>query len=137
MICRPNCRELQLIVRVRSFFSFPDGGPKTWSQGRTLPALNVDTHNYGLLQLVDFIAEHYLWGSKQRLTLWRELDSESFEIKSDQELLEWFQVNLEKGIAEIVGQMMISRVPCNVHPQNVGATLLLGIEHPQVRKPQM
>jgi len=30
---------------------------------------------------------------------------ESFEIKSDQELLEWFQVNLEKGIAEIVGQI--------------------------------
>jgi len=70
-----------------------------------LPALNVDTHNYGLLQLVDFIDEHYLWGSKQHLTLWRELDSESFEIKSDQELLEWFQVNLEKGIAEIVGQI--------------------------------
>jgi len=30
---------------------------------------------------------------------------ESFEIKSDQELLEWFQLNLEKGIAEIVGQI--------------------------------
>ena len=61
----------------------PDGRPKTWLQGRTLPARNVDTHNYGLLQIVDFIAEHYMRGSKQRLTLWRELDSKSIAIKSD------------------------------------------------------
>lgn len=34
----------------------------------------VDIDNYGLMQLVDFIAEHYMWGLKQYISLWRELD---------------------------------------------------------------
>ena len=66
--------DLNLIVKVRSFFSLPDGGPKSWRQGKTLPTQMVDIDNYGLMQLVDFIAEHYMWGSKQYISLWRELD---------------------------------------------------------------
>jgi hypothetical protein len=49
----------------------------------------VDTNSFGLLQLVDFIAEHCLWGSKQYITLWHDLKNESMEIKSDENLLEW------------------------------------------------
>ena len=60
MICRPNRRELKLVVWVQSFFNLRDAGPKSWWQGRTLPTKVVDTHSFGLLQLVDFIAEHVL-----------------------------------------------------------------------------
>ena len=59
VICRVNHRELKL-VRVCSFFSLPDNGPKLWWHGRTLPTKIVDINSFGLMQLVDFIAEHYL-----------------------------------------------------------------------------
>ena len=57
LICRPNQMSLNLVLRVRSFFSLPDGGPKTWMQGRSLPTQTIDIYNYNLLQLVEFIAE--------------------------------------------------------------------------------
>jgi len=88
VICRPNHKDFELVVRVRSFFSMPDGGPKLWRQGKTLPTQFIDIHNYGLQQLVDFVAEHYMWGSKQLCTLWRDLENISCEIKSDEQLLE-------------------------------------------------
>ena len=69
VIYRLNHSKLELVVRVRSFSSFPDSGPKTWWQGRTLPTKIVGTSSFGLLQLVDFIVEHCLWGSKQYITL--------------------------------------------------------------------
>jgi hypothetical protein len=59
---------MNLVIRVRSFFSLPDEGPKLWMQGKTLPTQSVDIHGCGVLQLVDFIAEHYMWGSKQYIT---------------------------------------------------------------------
>ena len=90
LICRPNQKNLNLVVRVRSFFSLPDGRPKTWMQGKILPTQTVDPQNYGILQLVDFIAEHYNWGSKQLITLWRDLEAESIEIKSDELLLDTY-----------------------------------------------
>ncbi|PAN18624.1 hypothetical protein PAHAL_3G215000 [Panicum hallii] len=57
------------------------------------------------MQLVDFIVAHYMWGSKKYIILWRELDIESIEIKSDEHLLEWFQVNLKKGVVHIIAQI--------------------------------
>ena len=96
---------MQLVVRVRSFFSLPDWGPKSWQRGKTLPTQIVDTHSYGMLQLVDFIAEHYMWGSKQYISLYRELESDSIEIKSDEQLFEWFELNIDKGIVHIVAQI--------------------------------
>jgi hypothetical protein len=57
------------------------------------------------MQLVDFIAEHYMWGSKQYISLWCDLDNESIEIKSDEHLIEWFQLNLENGVVCIVAQI--------------------------------
>ena len=59
-------------------------------QGKILPTQTVDPQNYGILQLVDFIAEHYNWGSKQLITLWRDLEAESIEIKSDDLLLDTY-----------------------------------------------
>lgn len=55
---------MKVVVRVRSFFNVLDGGQKTWVQGNLLPTKTVDIHNYGMVQLVDFIAKHYMWGSK-------------------------------------------------------------------------
>jgi hypothetical protein len=53
------------------------GGPKSWMQGKTLPSQIVDIYGYGLLQLIDSIAKHYVWGLKEYITLWRELDTDS------------------------------------------------------------
>ena len=93
--------DMSLVVRVLSFFSLPDEGPKSWQQGRTLPTQVVDMHSFDLLQLVNFIAEHYMWGSKQYISLWRALDEisrgPSIEIKTDEQLLEWFELNKDKG----------------------------------------
>ena len=99
---------------MRSFFSLPDNGPKSWWQGRTLPTKIVDINSFGLLQLVDFIVEHCLWGSKQYMTLWgskqymtlwRDLENYSMEIKSDENLLEWCLLNVEKGLVCINTQV--------------------------------
>ena len=90
VVCRINHSKLELVVRVRSFFSLPDSGPKTWWQRRTLSTKVVDINSFELLQLVDFIAEHCLWGSKQCITLWRDLENDSMEIKSDENLLSDF-----------------------------------------------
>ena len=58
--------DMSLVVRVLSFFSLPDGGPKSWRQGRTLPTQVVEMHSFDLLQLVNFIAEHYMWAGTKR-----------------------------------------------------------------------
>jgi hypothetical protein len=80
-------------------------------QCRALPPQVVNMHNYGFMQLVDFIDEHYIWGSKQYLSLSRDLDNESIEIKSDEHLIEWFQLNLENEVVCIVAQ-----TKCRCHP---------------------
>jgi len=99
VICRVNHRELKLVGRVRSFFSLPDSGPKSWWQGRTLPTKIVNINSFGLLQLVHFIAEHCLWGSKQCMTLWRDLENYSMEIKSDENLLRVVSIDRREGIS--------------------------------------
>ncbi|TVU51159.1 hypothetical protein EJB05_02567, partial [Eragrostis curvula] len=70
---------LKLHVRVGSYFSLPDGAPKRYLQGKKLPPQNVAVHRYGILQLVNFVAEHYMWGSKQYISLWRSLENHSLD----------------------------------------------------------
>lgn len=65
----------------------------------------VDSHNYILLQLVDFIGESFLWGSKQYISLWRALEDDSIEITTDEHLSEWFELNKDNGVVHIVGQI--------------------------------
>ena len=91
-------------------------------QGKTLPTQTVDIYNYSLLQLVGFIAEHYMWGSKHHITLWCELEY-SMKIKSNEQLLEWFQLNLDKGVVQINAQVNDFEGPlqclptkCRCHP---------------------
>jgi hypothetical protein len=85
-------------------------------QGKTLPTQTVDPHNYSMLQLVDFIAEHYNWGSKQLITLWRDLETESIEINSDEQLFEWCQLNLDKGVVQINAQVNDFEGPLQCSP---------------------
>ncbi|KAG2607121.1 hypothetical protein PVAP13_4NG199422, partial [Panicum virgatum] len=56
-----------------------------------------------------------MWGVKQYITLWRELEY-SMEIKSDEQLLEWFQLNLDKGIVRINAQINDFEGPLQCSP---------------------
>jgi hypothetical protein len=85
-------------------------------QGKILPTQTVDPQNYGMLQLVDFIAEHYNWGSKQLITLWCDLETESIEIKSDEQLFEWCQLNLNRGVVHINAQVNDFEGPLQCSP---------------------
>jgi len=89
---------------VRAYWSLSDGGPKTYRRRETLTTI-ADSHDYSLLQLVDFIGESFLWGSKQYISLWRALEDDSIEIKTDEQLFEWFELNKENGEVHIVGQI--------------------------------
>ena len=46
MIYRLNHSELKLVVNIRSHWSLPDGGPKTYKRRESLTA-TIDRHNYG------------------------------------------------------------------------------------------
>ena len=92
LFCRLNYNELKLVVKIRSYWSLPDGGPKTYIWREFLTKI-VDRHSFSLLQLVDYIGEHFVWGSKQYITLWRSLEDAFIEIQSDEQLLEWFELN--------------------------------------------
>ena len=116
VICRLNHTKLELIIRVRSFFSLPDSGPKIRWRGRTLSTKVADTNSFGLLQLVDFIVEHCLWGSKQYITLWRDLENDSMKIKSDENLLEWFLINVENELICINAQIDDFEGPLQFYP---------------------
>ncbi|WVZ83421.1 hypothetical protein U9M48_030570 [Paspalum notatum var. saurae] len=110
-----NQQELTLVIKVQSFWSLPDGGPKTYSRRQTLTTA-VEMNGYGLLQLVDYIGERFVWGSKQYITLWRSLEDASIEIKTDEHLLEWFQLNQEKGAVHIDAPLKFSPTKRRFHP---------------------
>ena len=134
VICRLNHSKLELVVRVRSFFSLPDSGPKTWWQRRTLSTKVVDINSFELLQLVDFIAEHCLWGFKQYITLWRDLENDSMKIKSNENLLEWFLINVEDGLVcinaqinDFEGPLQFSPIKRRFHPTVRASVLLIAL----------
>jgi hypothetical protein len=84
-------RELSVVVKMSSYFSLPDGETKTYSRRKTLTSIIVDASSYGLLQLINYIAEHFMWGSKQYISLFRGSDDCNevcVPIKSDEQLLE-------------------------------------------------
>jgi hypothetical protein len=61
-----------------------------------------------LMQIVDHIAEHFMWGSKEYCTLYGSSEGSgdvSFQIKSDEQVLQWFQMNLEKEVVHIDAQI--------------------------------
>jgi hypothetical protein len=85
-VCRSMHRELSLVVKIDSYFNLPDGGTK-YSRRKTLSPIVVDVTNYGLIQLINHIAEHFMWGSKQYIFLFRasdDCDEVCVAIKSDE-----------------------------------------------------
>jgi hypothetical protein len=91
-----------------SYFSLQDGGRKTYCRRKALPPFNVDANSCSLMQIVDHIAKHFMWGSKQYVTFYGSSEGSgdvSFWIKSDEQVLQWFQMNLEKGIVHIDAQI--------------------------------
>ncbi|WVZ73755.1 hypothetical protein U9M48_022032 [Paspalum notatum var. saurae] len=113
-----NQQELALVVNVRAYWSLLHGGPKTYSRRQTLTT-TVDVNGYGMLQLVDYIGERFMWGSKQYITLWRSLDNASIEIKTDEHLVEWFRKTKRMGLCILMPRSMILKGHCSSHPQNV------------------
>jgi hypothetical protein len=108
LYCRSMSRELSIVVKMGSYFSLPDGDPKTYCRRKTLSPFIVDAKSCGLIQIIDHIAEHFMWGSKQYITLYgssEDSDGVSFQIKSDEHVLEWFEMNLEKGVVYIDAQI--------------------------------
>jgi hypothetical protein len=65
-----NCWELSVVVKMSSYFSLQDGGRKTYCRRKALPPFNVDANSCSLMQIVDHIAKHFMWGSKQYVTFY-------------------------------------------------------------------
>jgi hypothetical protein len=120
-------RELSIVVKMGLYFSLPDGGPKTYCRRKTLSPFIVDAKSCGLMQIIDHIAEHFMWGSKQYITLYgssEDSDGVCFQIKNDEHVLEWFEMNLEKGVVYIDAQindfddpLQFSPTKCALHPK--------------------
>ena len=55
-------------------------------------------------------------GSKQYITLWRDLENDSIEIKSDKNLLEWLLINVEDGLVCINAQINDFEGPLQFSP---------------------
>jgi len=57
-----------------------------------------------------------MWGSKQYISFWRSLENESIEIKSDEELLQWFELNQERRVVHIDAQIDVFQGPIQFSP---------------------
>jgi hypothetical protein len=105
---------LKVFIKVGSYFALSDREPKRYYQRRHLPSFVVNIDKYLLLNLVDYIDAKYIWGSKQYITLWRSLLNDVvIEIKSNEQLLEWFELMLK---------LKILMDHCNFLHLNVGVT---------------
>jgi hypothetical protein len=70
MICRSTNNNLEMFIKVGSYFAIPDGEPKRYYQRRHLLSFIVDRDKCVLLTLIDYIGAKCIWGSKQYITLW-------------------------------------------------------------------
>jgi hypothetical protein len=99
MIYRFTNNRLKVFIKVGSYFTLPDGEPKCYYQRKHLSSFVVDRDKCVLLNLVDYIDTKCIWGSKQYIILWCSLpDDVAIEIKSDEQLPEWFELNIGSGI---------------------------------------
>jgi hypothetical protein len=114
-----GCRELSVVVRMSSYLSLPDGGAKAYSKRKTLSPIIVDSSSYVLLQLINHIVENFVWGSKQYISLFCATDvcdEVCVPIKSDEELHELFNMNLENGVVHIDAQIIDFDGPIQFSP---------------------
>lgn len=119
---------MQVVVRVGSYAALPDGEPKRYCQAKTLSPFRLERQKCGLLTLVDYIGDNFIWGSKQYISLWRStFDDIAVEIKTDEHLLQWFDLNLENGIMYIDAEIKDFDGPLQISPTKRRC-------HPRVRK---
>jgi hypothetical protein len=59
-VCRSIRRELSLVVKINSYSNIWDGGPKAYLKRKTLSHIVVDATNYGLIQTMNHIVEHFM-----------------------------------------------------------------------------
>jgi hypothetical protein len=79
------------VLLMGSYFSLPDEDPKTYCRRKILSPFIVDVNSCGLMKIIDHIAKHFMWGSKQYIILYgpsEDSDDVSFPIKSDAHMLE-------------------------------------------------
>ncbi|TVU10845.1 hypothetical protein EJB05_44398, partial [Eragrostis curvula] len=81
----------------------PDGLPKTYCRRNTLSPIVVDVSNYGLLQLVNHIAEHFLWGSKQYIFLWRQSEHDEEDVRFQLKVMK--TASMTKGVVHIIAEI--------------------------------
>jgi hypothetical protein len=53
-------RELNVVVKMGSYFSMSDGSPKTYCRRKTLSPFVVNANSCRLIQIIDHIAEHFM-----------------------------------------------------------------------------
>jgi hypothetical protein len=93
-----------------------------------LSSFVVDKDKCVLLNLIDYVGAKCIWGSKQYITLWRYLsDDVAIEIKSDEQLLDWFELNIESGIMCVDAEIKDFNGPLQFSPSKRRC-------HPNVRK---
>jgi hypothetical protein len=128
MICRSTNNNLDVFIKVGSYFTVPVWETKRYYQRRHLPSFVVHRDKCVLLILIDYISAKCIWGSKQYITLWHSLpDDVAIEIKSDEQLLEWFELNIESGIMCVDAEIKDFNGPLQFSPSKYRC-------HPKVRK---
>jgi hypothetical protein len=106
----------------------PYGKPKRYCQRRHLPSFVVERDKCVLLNLIDYIGTKCIWGLKQYIILWHSLpDDVAIEIKSDEQLLEWFELNIESEIICVDAEIKDFNGPLQFSPSKRRC-------HPKVRK---
>jgi hypothetical protein len=126
VICRFTNNGVEVFIKAGSYFVLSNGKPKRYYQRRHLPSFVNERNKCALLNLVDYIDAKFIWGSKKYITLWRSLsDDVATEIKSDEQLLEWFELNIESGIMcvdakikDFNDQLQFSPSKRHCHPKN-------------------
>jgi hypothetical protein len=108
---------------VRAHWSLPDGGPKTYRRRETLTTI-VDSHDYSLLQLVDFIGESF-YGVRNNIFLcgghWRMILLRLQVMNSYQSGL---SSTKRMSKSTLLVKSMTLMVHCSSHQPNAGFTLL-------------
>ncbi|TVU32551.1 hypothetical protein EJB05_24282, partial [Eragrostis curvula] len=117
-------REISVVVRMSAYFSIPDGLPKTYCRRTILSPIVVNANSYGLMQLVNHIADHFLWGSKQ-FFFFCGVNLNMMTI--DEQLLQWIEMNLDKGVVHIIAEINDFEGPLQCSPTKRSL-------HPKVRE---
>ena len=123
-VFRSTGRTLIINIRVRAHFSISDEGIKRYRGSENLTT-TVDISSFTLMQLVNFIGAEFVWGSKQFISLYRGENGCDL-LRSDEQLKEWLDLNIENGIAHIEAQINDFSGPLQCSPTK-------RMFHPKVR----